>query len=228
MRIYGNTLEGEAQNAVFNQCMQQKLWVKCENLAYKYHGGYRYFYVMPLALKTDNWGGMCVRGYRVRANSDNFESGHPRFDYDCGWFEISTGTGIRVSDPVETFTTEELFGIDRGADLMLLEKISQKPYWVLVQGPIVGIVYIRVLNIQGASADVISIPEPCVFLNESGVCDTPPSESFKTIGVNLKDITVVQPTSVLTDSELNDAVDESDRFYWEDYEMLYGEAPDEE
>ncbi len=228
MRIYGNTLEGEAQNAVFNQCMQQTLWVKCENLAYKYHGGHKYIYILPRSLQKDNWGGDRVNGYYVGTRSDTFESGHPRFDYECGWFDISTGTGIRVSDPVETFTTEELFGIDRGADLMLLEKISQKPYWVLVQGPIVGTVYLRVLNIQGDIADVMVIPEPCVFLNDSGMCNTPPSESFKTIRVDLKDITVVQPTSVLTDSELNDAVDESDRFYWGDYEMMYGGAPDEE
>ena len=222
MKIYSTSDSDQAAYESFAPYVGKDIWVKCEN---KYDHKLTYFKIKYI--EQDNWGGYTINAYYT----DNPNV----FNYYSGWFDITAGTGWKPVSPVETYTTEELFGVNASDNEKILNKILGKPVWVQVRlSPDVSRYYkgeseyVQILRIGAYGRfEALSIPsnsldpEMCIYADEE------PSATIEEVEFLPFDVALVTPIEMITEAEVNEILEENDHSYW-DYLGEYDNLGDDQ
>lgn len=221
MKIYGSTFTIDDQIQILEDCKTRGLWVRCDNLLIKNFGwsGSDVLYILPEIIESDyhsHSDNRLVPRVRGRyAYADDFELPVYGFTSDTQWFYLGENEGFCISNPVATYTTEELFGIDAESTQAMFKRFQGKPYWILATGPYIGYTYIKVLEITPKYLYADTISDEYVHYERDSFSEYPPSEMSETQTISWDNIQLYQPINILSEDEMNEMLAESDSLYEE-------------
>ena len=221
MKIYASTFTIDDQIQILEDCKTRGLWVRCDNLMPKNFGwrGRPFVYICPETIEKDcrsrSDGRLVSRVLGRYAYADDFELPVYGFTSDTHWFYLGEDEGFCVSNPLATFTTEELFGIDAGATQAAFKRFQGKPYWVLATGPYIGYTYVKVLETTTKYLYADTISDDYVHYERDSFSEYPPSEMSKTQNISWDNIQLYQPIDILSEDEMNELLAEADTLYEE-------------
>lgn len=213
MKIYASdsNLSIEEQLQILRQCAEQHLWVRCYDLVAKMFGsGIMYICPQVVPEYSGNGDNLAVVCKYIRAKDSEIPvSG---FDYRAGKFFI--GTNFVVAEPLTTFTKEELFGLDTENSRNTFMRFEGKDVWVLVSGPNIGWLYIKVIDTSDPEVLYANtIPDDCVHFEEGSFSEYCPSEMFEEEFIPWSEVQLYHPIDILTDVEILELLNESDEIY---------------
>lgn len=212
MKIYSNgSLTMMDELKIFEQCRDQHLWVRCENETSKLFGGSGIFYVCPDEIRKSNSTTFRVSGPSVYTDCTDY----PISGYSDSRIDFAVGPNVSILEPLVMLTTEELFGLDTPAAKKPFKRIEGKDIWMLASGPDIGWVYVNVLDASHDDyVEIDLIPEYCVHYTDEDSCDGWPSCQYEyNQKVSWNAIQAAQPIEVLTNDEIEEALEKSDEVY---------------
>lgn len=219
MKIYSsfnNNLSIEEQIKIFETCKEQGLWVMCDDLLSRHFGwGDEYWYICPDYIYPEYYNLPGESERRIRGNSVHAKTSDlpvPHFVPDVVTHYI--GSGICISSPVTTFTTEELFGLGTDAHKAPFKRIEGKNLWMLASGPEVEFIYVNVIDASDPErlhANIIS--DEYVHFNSDDFCESYPSEMFEEQYIPWAEIQACHPIQIFTDEEMDEFLATADELY---------------
>ena len=198
----------ETTKSIFEQYLGQDVWIKCEN---KYN--HNVVFVRPHSISSNGWGGFCVASDHASANEIS------QFTYKCSRIDISVGTGEAVVDPLEVYTTAELFDLNFDYNQKVFDKFKGTSYWFLIAVPEYahrGNYYVQCTF--DSIGRILAVPENQVtnFSLETADTYVPPEHSPSMFKISLDNIKVSDPLEVLSDEELREMLEQNQQL-WEEW-----------
>ena len=198
----------ETTKSIFEQYLGQDVWIKCEG-KYNHH----VVFVRPHSINSNGWGDFRVSGDYVSTD----EISH--FTYRPGWLDISVGTGWAVVDPLEVYTTAELFDLNFDYNQKVFDKFKGTSYWFLITAPEYsrrGNYYVQCTF--DSVGRISAVPENQVtnFSLETADTYVPPENSPSMFKISLDNIKVSDPLEVLSDEELREMLEQNQQL-WEEW-----------
>ena len=215
MKIYSNSiLSVDEQIKIFEKCKEQGLWVRCEDEMSKMFGGSGIVYICPGSInknyprksgETD----CLVTGNYVYYDTDKLPvSG---FTNDTCGFYLSN---IHIHEPVTTYTTAELFGLDNDAHKKPFIRAAGKDIWVLASGPKLGWAYVKVLDANDPDRIYVdTIPEEYVYPDPDSFLEYNPYSMIEERDIPWSEIQAYMPLEILTQDEMDEALEKAEEVY---------------
>lgn len=235
MKIYANDT---ATTTPFDPYVGKNVWVRClRSYVNKNESEYIRF------LGRHDWG----NGHIVfdvsyidverleRYRNERYMYG-PRNEFSLVETKQVAAIYLELVEPVQILTTEELFNLDEdalGEDSRMLDKLAKNELWfmaTLLTGDDAGNdMYVKITEKTG---DIMSIDfiHPCYvddYSYDNGDWQ-PPSYYMDSCTINVDSIKVIEPLEVLTTTEFQEKLDESDDIFETGYNAEQEEEDEEE
>lgn len=218
MKIYANSQDPEAIKAKFMPYVGKDIWIKMYN-PYKVKR-WQYIFVRPDYIGPDNWGGYLMTGESVPAQVV------PSFTYYKNEIiYITDSAGYQLVEPVEAYTTAELFELDISAVVDICDQFAGAPVWIKMESPEFGLIFVNVIEFGEGYINATYIDYDCVVPDGDETWESiarAPSDHFnEDIDIPIGQLKVCTPIELLTTDELKAELVEADRQYYE-YENMWG------